>query len=182
MILTNAWALNLPKASFRNTGKQIWWIHWNLYSSIVCFQCGTRIKRRTVASKERIRSEWSELIYWRIQRCWTNRTVYYSNNIVSLSDWSICLFYDTNKFNSRNALGLNIGICVPNTCKPERIGRFLQLIQKRVLRNKAVLALVPETCQVKADLGWNLDTGDLICLWVKLMTLLMVLEKSTTVC
>lgn len=61
-------------------------------------------------------------------------------------------------------MGLNFGVCLPKSCTQEKIEGFLKMIQKRVLRNKAVLAVVPDTCQVKEDLGWNLETADYFCL------------------
>lgn len=68
------------------------------------------------------------------------------------------------RISSRNTLGLNIGICIPKSCSPEMVTKLLTIVQKKLLRNKAILSLVPETCQVKEDLGWNLDRRDYICL------------------
>lgn len=61
-------------------------------------------------------------------------------------------------------LGLNFGICIPKSCKPEKIERLMKRLQKLILRNKIVLSIVPETCQVKEDMGWNLEAADYICL------------------
>lgn len=61
-------------------------------------------------------------------------------------------------------LGLNFGICLPKSCTEERVQGVLRTLQKRILRNLAVLTIVPETCQVKEDLGWNLETIDYFCL------------------
>lgn len=57
-------------------------------------------------------------------------------------------------------LGLNFGICIPKSCTQEKVERLFKTIQKRILLNKAVVAVVPHTCQVKEDLNWNLNTGD----------------------
>lgn len=62
--------------------------------------------------------------------------------------------------------GLNIGICIPKSCTADKVSRLLATIQKRIFKNEAVLAIVPDTCQVKEDQQWNLDTADFITLLV----------------
>lgn len=66
----------------------------------------------------------------------------------------------------RNIIGLNFGICVPKSCTQGEIGRLFRMIQKRIIRDKAILEVVPDTCQVKEDLNWNLDVADLFALYV----------------
>lgn len=61
-------------------------------------------------------------------------------------------------------MGLNFGICLPKTCSQKQIERVLTKMQKIMLKNKVILSILPETCQIKDDLGWNLDAIDYICL------------------
>lgn len=61
-------------------------------------------------------------------------------------------------------IGLNFGICIPKSCTPEKMNGLLAKVQKKIFRNKAVLSLVPDTCQVKEDQQWNLRTADYVIL------------------
>lgn len=61
-------------------------------------------------------------------------------------------------------LGLNFGICVPKSCKKEKIESLFKKIQKRIFRNKAIISIVPDTCQVKEDQNWNLTVADFFVL------------------
>lgn len=62
-------------------------------------------------------------------------------------------------------LGLNFGICVPNSCTPEMIKHVLQTVQSIIPKDKVIVSLVPDTCQMVKDIGWNIDAGDIICLY-----------------
>lgn len=66
----------------------------------------------------------------------------------------------------RNMLGLNFGICIPKSCTPEKVSKLFATIQRRIFKNKAVLAIVPDTCQVPEDQQWNFDIADWITLLV----------------
>lgn len=57
-------------------------------------------------------------------------------------------------------LGLSFGICVPKSCSKENIEHLFDTIQKQVLKDKAILSIVPNTCQVKEDQNWNLNVAD----------------------
>lgn len=65
----------------------------------------------------------------------------------------------------RNMIGINIGTCLPKSCDEGMIEALLNRITKRILRNKVIFSVVPNTCQVKEDLEWNLNKYDLICLY-----------------
>lgn len=74
------------------------------------------------------------------------------------------LFKYLSKISSRNMLGLSFGICIPKSCTPEKVTRLFKTVQKWIFLNRIDISLVPDTCQVKDDLGWNLNAGDYACM------------------
>ncbi|XP_031623683.1 nose resistant to fluoxetine protein 6-like isoform X2 [Contarinia nasturtii] len=74
-----------------------------------------------------------------------------------------------------NMLGLSFGICVPKSCSKENMEHLFATIQKKILKDKALLTIVPNTCQVNEDRNWNLNVADSAVLaFIAFMAFIMI--------
>lgn len=64
-------------------------------------------------------------------------------------------------------LGLNFGICVPNTCSQSMMEHILKLVEG-LLKEKVILSIVPDTCQQIDDTRVHLSGGDIAVMYMTL--------------